>query len=86
MPAIDLPEAGNVTWKKRVKNGEVVPEISDFAKANAVNLIVMSTAGKEGILGALRGSVTQQVLRHARCWPSRRHSLLKKNILRRKLA
>jgi nucleotide-binding universal stress UspA family protein len=62
-----LPEADNVTWKELVRSGDVVPEIADYARANAVNLIVMSTAGKEGILDALRGSVTQQVLRQAHC-------------------
>jgi nucleotide-binding universal stress UspA family protein len=32
-----------------------------------IGLIVIATAGREGILDALRGSVTEQVLRRAPC-------------------
>ncbi len=37
------------------------------ADEREVDLIVMATAGRDGFLDALRGSVTEQVLRRAPC-------------------
>jgi nucleotide-binding universal stress UspA family protein len=67
MPACELPEIPNCTWHKEHRQGEVVTEIIKAAQAHAADLMMLSTAGHEGILDALRGSVTQQVLRQAPC-------------------
>lgn len=67
MPTVDLPDLPNCTWKKEHRQGEVVDEIINDAKAHQTDLIIMPTAGHEGILDAIRGSVTEQVLRRAPC-------------------
>jgi nucleotide-binding universal stress UspA family protein len=43
----------------------VVDTIIALAEEQNADLIVMATAGHNGILDALRGSVTEQVLRRA---------------------
>lgn len=67
IPYIELPDAPICTWKKMHKRGNVVDQIANAAQENAVGLVIMSTAGQEGILDALRGSVTQQVVRRVPC-------------------
>lgn len=67
MPACELPEIPNCTWHQEHRQGEVVEEIVKAARSHAADLMLMSTAGHEGILDAMRGSVTQQVLRQAPC-------------------
>ena len=47
--------------------GEPHNAMSEWAKANGVDLIVMSTHGRSGISRAMLGSVTERVLRHAPC-------------------
>ena len=66
MPVISMPDAQGVRWENENRPGDVVPEILAEA-GKSVDLIVMSTAGHEGFLDALRGSVTEQVLRHSPC-------------------
>lgn len=67
MPDIDLPEDPSWSWSKLHRRGEVVEEIIKAAKEVSADLIVMMTAGHDGILDALRGSTSEQVLRHAQC-------------------
>lgn len=67
MPALDLPESSHWTWGKEFRRGEVVDSIVQIANQHNVDLIVMATAGRDGILDALRGSVTEQVLRKSPC-------------------
>src|SRR5579872_7491625 len=50
-----------------VADGVVTDLILDFAEAQAVNLIVMGTHGLRGIDHLTLGSVTEKVLRKARC-------------------
>jgi nucleotide-binding universal stress UspA family protein len=66
-PAIDLPEAPNCTWKTESREGEVVEQILPAAEEYESDLIIMTTEGRDGILDALRGGVTQQVVRGAHC-------------------
>jgi nucleotide-binding universal stress UspA family protein len=67
MPAYELPEIPHCLWHTEHRRGEVVNEVIKAAHEYDVELIMMATAGHEGILDALRGSVTQQVLRRAPC-------------------
>lgn len=62
-----LPEIPGCSWKHEHRRGEVVEELVLAAREHRADLIAMSTAGSSGILDALRGSVTQQVLRQAPC-------------------
>jgi nucleotide-binding universal stress UspA family protein len=45
----------------------VIHGIVDAASKEAVDLIVMSTDGRNGFLDALRGSHSERVLRNAPC-------------------
>lgn len=49
----------------KVVEGPVVPTI--VAQATGYQLVVMGTEGPQGLFDALRGTTTEQVLRHARC-------------------
>jgi nucleotide-binding universal stress UspA family protein len=66
-PDVQLPELKSVTWNRIHREGDVVEQIVGTAEEISADLIVMGTAGAKGILGALRGSVTEQVLRQAPC-------------------
>ena len=50
-----------------VANGPVNETILRFARDSSANMIAMPTAGHNGFLDALRGSTTEQILRHAPC-------------------
>ena len=50
-----------------VDEGDVTDTILAFAQAQAVDLIVMGTHGRHGLDHILLGSVTEKVLRKARC-------------------
>ncbi len=63
----DLPSDPDWTWKHLRREGDAVEEILAVAEEEDSDLIVMATAGHEGVLDALRGSVTERVLRGARC-------------------
>ncbi len=67
LPGSVLPVIPGCTWRQEHREGEVVDELLKAAREHHVDLIAMATAGSEGILDALRGSVTQQVLRQAPC-------------------
>ena len=67
MPEIELTEDPSWSWTKLHRRGEVVEEIIEAANEISADLIVMMTVGHEGILDTLRGSTSEQVLRHAPC-------------------
>lgn len=67
LPDSLLPQVPGCEWKQEHRQGEVVDELNKAAREHDVDLIAMTTAGQQGILDALRGSVTQQVLREASC-------------------
>jgi len=62
-----LPEDEAWSWDRQARSGEVVDEILSAADALSPDLIAMTTAGRDGVLDALRGSTTEQVLRQAPC-------------------
>ena len=64
-PRFDRPEGKAWVWKELRREGDVVEAILDTAE-NA-DLIVMATEGKQGIVDAMRGSVTERVVRDAPC-------------------
>jgi len=67
IPTVEIPEVPSCSWKTVNRSGKVVEEITKAANEYAINLIVMATAGHEGFLDALRGSITEQVLRQVSC-------------------
>lgn len=62
-PLPELPLVENITWRVEGRTGDAVDEIVKMATELDVSLVVMPTAGRNGILDALRGSTTEQVLR-----------------------
>jgi len=62
-PKVDIPDDGK--WMMIHQEGNIVDVIVDRAREYRVDLIIMTTAGHEGFLDAMRGSVTEQVLRKA---------------------
>lgn len=66
-PDVQLPELQSVKWNRIHREGDVVEQIVGTAEEISADLIVMGTSGAKGILGALRGSVTEQVLRQVPC-------------------
>jgi nucleotide-binding universal stress UspA family protein len=66
-PPLELPELASCKWNRIHREGRVVDQIAAIAQERETDLIVMATSGAKGILGALRGSVTEQVLRRSPC-------------------
>ena len=62
-----LEEGHSWNWQVEKRQGEPVEEILLAAQKQMADLIVMPTAGHEGVLDVLRGSTTEQVLRQAPC-------------------
>jgi nucleotide-binding universal stress UspA family protein len=65
LPKIHRPPSAFCSWEEISKEGEVAAAILDTAKE--VDLIVMATEGRHGIVDAMRGSVTERVVRGAPC-------------------
>jgi nucleotide-binding universal stress UspA family protein len=61
MPAVRCPEVPGWSWKKELRNGDVIQSIVDAAGES--DLIVMATDGRNGFLDGLRGSHSERVLR-----------------------
>ena len=67
MPAVQCPPVPGWEWKTITRPGDVINGIVATASAEATNLIVMSTDGRNGFLDALRGSHSERILRSAPC-------------------
>ncbi|MEJ2719695.1 MAG: universal stress protein [bacterium] len=66
-PEVGLPESEACAWAHLRRSGDIVDAIIGTANEQSADLIIMATAGHEGVLDAFRGSVTEQVLRRAPC-------------------
>lgn len=62
---IHLPEG--VAVERHLTAGEPAGAIVRFAEENGVDLVVMSTHGRTGIVRLLMGSVAEEVVRRAKC-------------------
>jgi nucleotide-binding universal stress UspA family protein len=65
LPPYTRPDTQSCSWKELRRKGDVAEIILDLA--NNTDLIVMATEGRHGIVDAMRGSVTEQVVRAAPC-------------------
>lgn len=61
------PAAKDVVIKEIVEMGEADDLIVNWANDNAIDVIVISTHGRSGLPRMILGSVTEKVLRKARC-------------------
>jgi nucleotide-binding universal stress UspA family protein len=66
-PRPKLASGAAWSWRLETVAGEPVDVILRTAHRVRAELIIMTTAGREGVLDALRGSTTEQVLRQAPC-------------------
>jgi nucleotide-binding universal stress UspA family protein len=62
---IRLPDG--VAVERHLTAGEPAGAIVRFAEENGVDLVVMSTHGRTGLLRLLMGSVAEEVVRRAKC-------------------
>ncbi len=67
MAELTLPEDPRWSWTEQRRRGGVLEGISATVDEMRPDLITMVTEGQEGLLDAIRGSVTEQVLRRAPC-------------------
>jgi nucleotide-binding universal stress UspA family protein len=67
MPPLALPHESGCSWTEIVQQGDIVGSMLEYAKDHAADLIAMTTHGHKGFLDALRGSITERVVREARC-------------------
>jgi nucleotide-binding universal stress UspA family protein len=65
VPQFDRPQSQACTWKELRREGDIVEAILDAAQE--ADLIVMATEGRHGVIDAMRGSVTERVVRGAPC-------------------
>lgn len=62
-----VPADAQVAFEQRLIIGSPAEELVKFAANHAVDLIVIGTHGRTGVLRLLMGSVAEAVLRHAEC-------------------
>lgn len=67
MSPLALPHESGCSWTEIVQQGDIVGSMLEYAKAHAADLIAMTTHGHKKFLDALRGSITERVVREARC-------------------
>jgi nucleotide-binding universal stress UspA family protein len=65
-PRFERPASQSCVWKEARREGDVAAAILSMAQ-EGVDLIIMATEGRRGIVDALRGSVTDRVVRGAPC-------------------
>lgn len=65
MPSLDLGPGQEGRLRRILATGSVVSRIVQTAAEIDAQLVVMPTRGRDGLLDALRGSTTEQVLRQA---------------------
>jgi nucleotide-binding universal stress UspA family protein len=65
-PRIHRPRSQACTWTKIRGQGDVSATILQAAQ-KGVDLIIMATEGRQGVVDAMRGSVTERVVRDAPC-------------------
>ena len=65
LPAVNVVDQPGWTWERTIQAGDVVDAIVGSSKT--ADLVVMTTDGHHGLLDALLGSTTEQVLRQIQC-------------------
>jgi nucleotide-binding universal stress UspA family protein len=65
LPQVNRPESQACVWKELRREGDDVVTILDASRE--ADLIIMATEGRHGVIDAMRGSVTERVVRGAPC-------------------
>ncbi|MEM9555193.1 MAG: universal stress protein [Acidobacteriota bacterium] len=66
-PSMEWPQRDGLRLTRSQHAGDVVDAIIARAEELDADLVVMATAGRQGLADALRGSTTEQVLQRLRC-------------------
>ncbi|MET0106832.1 MAG: universal stress protein [Sedimenticola sp.] len=61
-PHVELSSSDRIIWNRAYGQGKVVKAICEEAEEIDADVIVMPTAGHQGLMDSLRGSTTEQVL------------------------
>jgi len=67
MPRVRAEDGAGWTFARMCRGGDPVTEILAAADVVRADLVVMPTAGRQGVFEALRGSTTERVLRGLPC-------------------
>jgi len=67
LPAVVVRDGAGWTWERALVNGEPAAALVAAAHDFDADLVVMTTAGHHGFIDALRGSITERILRAIRC-------------------
>ena len=67
-PTLAIPKGSAARRPLLLREGPIAPTILEVAHRISADLIAMPTAGRSGLLGAMRGSVTAKIIDDAR-WP-----------------
>lgn len=66
-PAVVAPEQTEWIWERRTLTGDADTALVSAVQEWVPDLVVMTTAGHHGFMDALRGSITERVLRASPC-------------------
>ena len=66
-PKVEIPRSDDFSCEKISVTGDTVATILTTANDLNTSLIVMATHGHDGFLDALRGSISERVLRESLC-------------------
>ncbi|MCG8455621.1 MAG: universal stress protein [Holophagales bacterium] len=66
-PSVSLPQYDGLEVMRSQHEGDVVEQVAGKAEELSADLVVMVTEGRHGLLEALRGSTTEQVLQELHC-------------------
>lgn len=64
---LDLPRDSAWNYRPEIRQGDAVEEIIAAANQFSTDVIIMATAGREGMRDVLHGSTAEQILRKATC-------------------
>ncbi len=67
LTTIKIPTETQLQFKWVTRTGHAVPGILEEAQSQPSDLIAMATSGRHGLLDAIRGSTTEQILEESPC-------------------
>lgn len=67
MPSVEHPKRDGWQWEHLLGSGDVVEAIVEAERDLRPDLVVMATAGHDGLMDSIRGSRTERVLRQIKC-------------------
>jgi universal stress protein A len=62
-----VPKDPNVAFEHRLISGDPATAISRLAESEGVDMIILGTHGRTGLMRAVMGSVAEAIVRHAAC-------------------